>query len=105
MGAGGLIPGRGPVPRDETPDGEAPALELYQIEGCSYCANVRETLDDLGLDYVIRTEPAEHARRHRVLRLSGQSLVPVLVDAARGVVLPESRDIIIYLREHYAARR
>jgi glutathione S-transferase len=101
-----VIPGGGePFLRDTAQDGEAPALELYQIEGCSYCANVRETLDDLGLDYVVRTEPAEHARRRRVLQLSGQSLVPVLVDAARGVVLPESRDIISYLREHYATRR
>ena len=100
-----MIPGRGePSLRDEAPESEAPDLELYQIEGCSYCANVRETLDELGLDYVVRTEPAEHARRHRVTRLSGQSLVPVLVDEARGVVLPESRDIIAYLREHYPRR-
>ena len=54
-------------------------LELYHIEGCSACQVVRETLDDLGLSYVVRPVSPEHARRDRVLAISGQTLVPVLV--------------------------
>jgi len=79
-------------------------LELYQIEGCSYCQVVRETLDDLGLAYVIRPVPAAYAQRDRVREISGQTLVPVLVDNERHVVINESRDIIAYLREHYSGK-
>jgi glutathione S-transferase len=80
-------------------------LELYQFESCPYCVSVRETLDDLGLDYVVRTVPPDRARRDRVRQISGQTLVPVLVDTESGKVINESRDIIAYLREHYAGRR
>jgi len=79
-------------------------FELYQIEGCSYCDNVRETLDELGLDYVVRPVPVEHARRDRVREISGQTLVPVLVDTGRHLVLHESRDIIAYLRQNYSGK-
>ena len=79
-------------------------LELYQIEGCSACEVVRETLDELGLSYIVRPVPAQHSRRDRVLEISGQTLVPVLVDTARHVVIHESRDIVAYLREHYSGR-
>jgi len=79
-------------------------LELYQIEGCWYCQVVRETLDDLGLEYVVRPVPAAHAQRDQVRAISGQTLVPVLVDTERHVVINESRDIISYLREHYGGK-
>ena len=79
-------------------------LELYHIEGCSYCQMVRETLDELGLSYVVRTVSPDHAGRDRVREISGQSLVPVLVDTERHQVVHESRDIIAYLREHYSGK-
>ena len=93
--------GSGRVAADE----DAPSLELYQIEGCGYCDDVRQTLDDLGLDYVVRTEPPDHARRERVRALSGQTLVPVLVDHARDTVLHESRVIIAHLRKYHPIER
>jgi glutathione S-transferase len=80
-------------------------LELYEIENCSYCQAVRDTLDDLGLDYVVHPVPAEHARRDQVRAISGQTLVPVLVDTERHVVIHESRDITAYLRAHYGGKR
>jgi glutathione S-transferase len=80
-------------------------LELYQFESCPYCVSVRETLDDLGLDYLVRTVPSDLARRDRVRQISGQPLVPVLVDTDRAQVIHESRDIIAYLRQHYAGKR
>ena len=79
-------------------------LELYQIEGCTACQVVRETLDELGLAYVVRPVPVEHARRDRVREISGQTLVPVLVDTERHLVIHESRDIVAYLREHYSGK-
>jgi glutathione S-transferase len=80
-------------------------LELYQFEGCPYCAHVREALDDLGLDYIVRTVPHDEDARARVFAVSGQSKVPVLVDPDRDLVLPESRDIIAYLNDTYGGRR
>ncbi len=76
-------------------------LELYQFEGCPYCQRVREALDELGLDYVVRTVPRRPDLRDRVYKLSGQWQVPLLVDRERDVVLPESKSVIAYLREHY----
>jgi len=73
-------------------------MELYQFEGCPFCARVREELDALGLDYVVRTVPRPHALRDRVQAVSGQTQVPVLVDPARQRVVVESEDIIEYLR-------
>jgi glutathione S-transferase len=65
---------------------------------------VRETLDDLGLEYIVRPVPVEPARRDRVREISGQTLVPVLVDTERHLVLHESRDIVAYLRAHYSGK-
>ena len=76
-------------------------LELYQFEGCPYCAMVRETLDDLGLDYVVRSVPHGLEGRDRVRAVSGQDLVPVLVDPERSQVLADSRRIIDYLKATY----
>jgi glutaredoxin len=80
-------------------------LELYQLEGCPYCVRVREALAALGLDYVIRNEPASHSERHRVKKLSGQTFVPTLHDPERHVVIADDDDEIIdYLTQHYGRR-
>ncbi len=76
-------------------------LQLYQYEGCPFCEHVREAMDDLGLDYVIRTVPREHSERDRVEAVSGQPLVPVLVDPGKDRVVVDSREIIKYLRSNY----
>ncbi len=76
-------------------------LELYQFEGCPFCARVRVALDAHDLDYVVRTVPRPRNRRDRVKAVSGQTMVPVLVDPGRGQVVVESRDIIEYLEKHY----
>ena len=79
-------------------------LELYQYEGCAFCERVREALDALALDYVVRTVPRPHARRDRVVAVSGQTLVPVLVDPERGKVVADSEAILHYLNEHYGRK-
>ena len=76
-------------------------LELYQVKNCFYCYRVRRKLAKLGLDYIVRNVPPQHSMRQRVIEISGQQLVPVLVDPERGVVLPDSRKIVRYLDEHY----
>ncbi|WP_339103449.1 glutathione S-transferase N-terminal domain-containing protein [Haloterrigena salinisoli] len=86
-------------------------LELYQAEGCPYCANVREKLTELGVSYVVHNPrlPGDEGgdvlneRTHRELtELGGEDQIPYLVDTEREEALYESDDIVEYLEEHYA---
>lgn len=70
-------------------------LELYQIEGCPYCRRVRSRLDALGLDYIVRNEPAALGERERLFKVSGQRLTPTLVDPDRAVIIADDDDAII----------
>jgi glutathione S-transferase len=80
------------------------ALELYKLPGCPYCAKVETKLDELGLDYVEHEVPSSHGDRDEVEAVSGQTGVPVLVDADNGVEgMPESDDIVEYLDEQYGS--
>ena len=77
-------------------------LELYEIEGCPYCAKVKNKLADLGLEYDSHVVPRSHSERTEVEEISGQTGVPVLVDHEHGVEgMPESDDIVAYLDETY----
>jgi glutaredoxin 3 len=79
-------------------------LELYELEGCPYCAKVKNKLADLGLEYDSHTVPRSHSERTEVEEISGQTGVPVLVDHEHGVEgMPESDDIIEYLEETYGS--
>lgn len=72
-------------------------LELYQKEGCPFCGKVRSRLSELGLSWVAHSAEL-------LERLGGSQRVPFLIDAERGVMMPESDDIIEYLDENYAAK-
>ena len=95
---------REPAPADPARHAARRKLELYNLEGCPFCAIVRDILDELGLDYVVHEVPGMRFLRSAVRKISGQSNVPVLIDPNRDVILPESEDIIAYLREHYGKR-
>lgn len=78
------------------------SIELYELDGCPFCAKVKQKLDDLGLEYESHTVARSHAKREEVKAVSGQTGVPVLVDHDHGVEgLPESSDIIEYLEKTY----
>jgi len=77
-------------------------MELYELEGCPYCAKVKEKLSDLDLEYKSHMVPHSHVRRTDVKKVSGQTGVPVLVDEEHGVEgITESDDIVEYLEETY----
>jgi glutaredoxin 3 len=79
-------------------------LILYELEGCPYCAKVKNKLADLGLEYESRMVPRSHSERTEVKEISGQTGVPVLIDEDHGVEgMPESDDIVAYLDETYGA--
>ena len=80
-----------------------PNLELYELEGCPYCAKVTKKLDEMSLDYEFHMVPRSHDERTEVEEISGQTGVPVLVDPDNGVEgMPESDDIVEYLENTYA---
>jgi len=79
-------------------------LELYQIEECPFCRNVRIKLAELELDYVSRYVPKDRSLRDQVEELSGQRSVPVLVDPEAGEIIPDSEIIIDYLDKTYGSR-
>ena len=80
----------------------SPAIELYELQGCPYCAKVRRALGDLGLTYESRDVPRSRRDRSAVYEASGQYGVPVLVDRANGVEgMAESDDIVAYLYRKY----
>jgi glutaredoxin 3 len=79
--------------------GRPTAIVLYQAEWCPYCARVRKKLTDLLLDYATINVPYSHAERGEVVRASGQTSIPVLVDG--DVVLDDDDDIIPYLEKRY----
>ena len=79
-------------------------LELYELEGCPYCAKVKNKLAELGLEYDSHMVPRSHSERTEVEKVSGQTGVPVLVDKEHGVEgMAESDDIVDYLEETYGS--
>jgi glutathione S-transferase len=77
-------------------------LILYELEGCPYCAKVKEKLDELGLEYESRMVARSHDKRTEVEEVSGQTGVPVLIDEEHDVDgMAESDDIVAYLDRTY----
>lgn len=85
-------------------------LELYQSEGCSYSAKVRERLSELGISYVIHNPRLPGGQggdlmnevTHEQLMAGGEDQIPYLVDTERGERIYESDAILEYLETHYA---
>jgi glutaredoxin 3 len=77
-------------------------IKLYNIDGCGYCAMVRTVLMQLELDYETIDVPWAHHERTEVLKVSGQTMVPVLVHGE--VILSDEYDIIDYLKKTYPVK-
>jgi glutathione S-transferase len=77
-------------------------ITLYQLDGCPYCEQVADRLDELKISYEsIWVEPL-HSDRDEVERVSGQRAVPVLIDDRFGVTMAESDRILEFLNTTYA---
>ena len=74
-------------------------MTLYNLEPCPYCRIVRQKLKALGLEYTTIEVPAAHADRKEVFLVSGQVLVPVLVDG--DIILDDEDVILAYLEKTY----
>jgi glutathione S-transferase len=74
---------------------------LYDAAGCWKCADVREVLDGLGLDYETVEVRGNPGARERLTGLTGDRYVPVLVDG--DLVVWDRRRIMRYLVDTYGA--
>jgi glutathione S-transferase len=79
------------------------SLTLYRLEGCPFCENVVDVLEDLDLDFDSVWVEGLHSKRDEVADVSGQRQVPVLVDDEYGVTMAESVRIDEYLRRTYGS--
>jgi len=77
-------------------------MKLYNLESCSFCIMVRRKLAELGLQYEKIDVPPSYNLRTEVVSVSGQPLVPVLVDGE--VVLDDEDQIIDYLDATYGRK-
>jgi len=83
-------------------------LELYQDEDCPHSTEVRETLAELGISYVIHNprsvddDVRNETSYDRLVEEGGEDQIPYLVDADRETTIYESDDIVAHLEEHYA---
>ncbi|WP_336326038.1 glutaredoxin family protein [Halovenus sp. HT40] len=77
-------------------------LTLYRLEGCPFCELVVDKLDDLDLEFESVWVEGLHSRRNEVKEVSGQRVVPVLIDEEHGVTMAESDRINEYLETTYA---
>ena len=78
-------------------------LSLYGYDSCPYCRRVKRTIEALGVEIEDRDILREPTFRAELLAARGRGTVPVLRIEEEGEVrwMPESADIIRYLRERF----
>ncbi len=76
-------------------------LVLYNLEASPYCRKVRETLNELNLDYQVENVGKFSARRPELVDRGGKMMIPYLIDPNTGTEMYESDDIIDYLEATY----
>ena len=87
---------------------EVPAddkLALYHFNGCPYCAMVRSTIDQIGIDVELRDIFENSQHRDDLIAARQRATVPVLritTPANEDRWMPESRDIVRFLETTYA---
>lgn len=84
------------------------ALALYHYDGCPFCTLVRQEIDALDIAVELRDIMREPAHAQRLIEARGRRTVPVLeiTDQQGGThLMPESRDIVAWLRARDAEGR
>jgi glutaredoxin len=87
-----------------SPTAKQDALALYHYDTCPYCVRVRRVIDELGLDVELRDIWGDPEHRRALAAARGRTTVPVLHIATPDGDerwMPESRDIVRYLRQMY----
>jgi glutaredoxin 2 len=78
-------------------------LSLYHYDSCPYCARVRRVIAELGVEVELRDIEEDAGHLRALVEARGRRTVPVLrIRHAEGDEwMPESADIIRYLRERF----
>jgi glutathione S-transferase len=76
-------------------------LTLYNMEASPYCRKVRETLNELNLDYRVENVGKLSARRTELVDRGGEMMVPYLVDPNTDTEMYQSDEIVAYLETTY----
>jgi glutaredoxin 2 len=79
-------------------------LSIYGYPQCPFCRRVLDTVDSLGLEIPLRNTLEDEERRGELVAAMGRATVPVLsIEEDDGQIrwLPESADIVRYLRAHF----
>jgi glutathione S-transferase len=92
---------RGRQVRRPRPEQPPELLELYNFEASPYCRKVREALNELDLDYLVKNVAKKSHRRPELVARGGKMMVPYLIDPNTGTELYESDDIVAYLEATY----
>lgn len=97
-GSGARVTFAGARPTDQ--------LVLFERESCPRSRLVRETLNELDIDVLIKPCPPGEGPHNRELRnVSGKSDVPFLIDRSQRVSLGGSDNIVHYLTANYGTHR
>ncbi len=86
-----------------TPDEDK--LALYHLPTCPFCIHVRKAIDRLGLDVELRDVGGDGQHRDDLIAERDRATVPVLrITSPDGSErwMPESRDIVQYLKKTYS---
>ena len=79
-----------------------PELTLYESPGCWKCVDVREVLDEIGLDYTAVTVRGNPEARALLVKAMGEPpYIPMLTDG--DIAVWDRRRIIRHLQESYGA--
>jgi glutaredoxin len=76
-------------------------LTLWQAEWCPYSARIRETLTELGVDFVAKQVPADKVNRDEMREATGGDTIPVLV-LDDGEQIEDWKEAIAHLARAYA---
>jgi glutaredoxin len=90
--------------RDESDAAKGRGLAIYGYPQCPFCRRVLNAIDSLGLDIPLRNTLEDSDRRDELLSAMGRATVPVLsIEGDDGQIrwVPESADIVRYLKEHF----
>jgi glutaredoxin 3 len=82
---------------------ERRVLTLWQAEWCPYSARVRQTMTELGVDFVAKQVDAEREDRDAMRRSTGRDEIPLLV-LGDGTQIADWHEMIRHLRETYGER-
>lgn len=73
---------------------------LYRIVTCPFCVKVQSFMEESGIEFeAVDVDPWD---RSLVIEVSKQAQVPVLIDGQRNEVVPDSAQIIEYLKSQSA---